>query len=241
MEDNKTILSIVTVTLNCVDTLGRTLRSVEAIKNEDVEYLVIDGASTDGTLDLIKDYRHLIDQIVSEPDGGIYNAMNKGASLASGRYILFINGDDELFVEGFPAVIKAMKDGAADVICATTLVGPMDEPDEILVAKPLGLLFFNTIPHPSSFVKASLMRSKPFREDLRIVSDYDFFLQAYLERRSFKIVPGVTAKHQRGGVSGNQKLSADEIEQVRRERLGRWFYILEAGAAVYRIVKKWIG
>ena len=231
------LLSIVTVTKNCAETIDITLESVSAVKWPGVEYLVVDGASTDATLEIIRARGVLVDRLVSEPDTGIYNAMNKGVVLAKGRYVLFINGDDALVADGFSAVMDTMARGRDGIICATTLVGSIALPDETLVAKPWCLLFFNAIPHPSSFVRRELLLRNPFREDLRIVSDYDFFLSAYLSGESFRVLPVVTALHQRGGASGDVHRSQTELEEVRRERL-RWRYpIINVVAALYRVCK----
>ena len=231
------LLTIVTVTKNCAATVDRTLASVQAIKGSGIEYLVIDGVSTDGTLDAVRRYGSTVDHLVSEPDTGIYNAMNKGVALAQGRYVLFINGDDELATAGFPDVMAAMRKDDADIISATTLVGATDHPSEVLIAQPWRLLFLNSIPHPSSFVATTLLRRFPFREDLRIVSDYDFFLRAYLARCRFRVLPVVTALHQRGGASGNVERSAAELDQVRRHRLGILYFPLNVIASGYRLLK----
>lgn len=234
----KLLLTIVTVTRNCVQTLPRTLESVRAIKRADVEYVVIDGASTDGTLELLQAQGELIDQLVSEPDTGIYNAMNKGVRLARGKWTLFINGDDELLPARFDEVLSALAAldapgaKAAGVLCATTLTGSAQAPLEVLRATPWKLPFFNSIPHPSSFVRTALLRQYPFREDLRIVSDYDLFLRLFLARVPFSIVDVPAALHHRGGASGDQRKSQAELDQVRRERLG-WrlpvFNTIQAG------------
>ena len=221
----KLLLTIVTVTKNCASTIGRTLDSVNAVKRPGVEYVVIDGRSTDATLDAIRASGPLVDRLVSEADSGIYNAMNKGVRLAQGNYVLFINGDDALVVDGFAAVMDAMASGCAEIICATTVVGNLDSPTEILVAKPWRLPFFNSIPHPSAFVRRELLLRSPFREDFRIVSDYDFFLGAHLAGAAFHVLPVVTAIHQRGGASGDVRQSNQELKRVRRERLG-WRYLL---------------
>lgn len=232
------LLSIVTVTKNCAATIVRTLESVREVKTLGIEYIIIDGLSNDDTLPIIQQYRQYVDILISESDAGIYNAMNKGVALANGKYVLFINGDDELVADGFPEVLRTLQGEQAEIVCATTVVGSVATPFEILVAKPWRLLFFNSIPHPSTFVATPLLREYPFREDLRIASDYDFFLQAYLARRRFAIVPAVTALHQRGGASGNIRRSEAELEQVRRERLG-WRYPLANGVASgYRVLKK---
>jgi glycosyltransferase involved in cell wall biosynthesis len=234
----KLLLSIVTVTKNCAATIQKTLDSVDAVKRPGVEYIVVDGVSTDSTLEVIRARNGLVDRFVSEPDSGIYNAMNKGVGLARGRYVLFINGDDALVTDGFATVMDAMAQGKDEIICATTLVGALGSPAETLVAKPWRLPFFNSIPHPSSFVRRELLLRSPFREDLRIVSDYDFFLAAYLAGQSFRVLPVVTALHQRGGASGDVQRSLAELETVRRERLG-WRYPLTKGmTAFYRASRR---
>ena len=90
------LISIVTVVWNAEATIARTLRSVAAVKAQDIEYIIVDGLSTDGTLGIIHSFGALVDRLISERDTGIFNAMNKGAAAASGRFILFINADDEL-------------------------------------------------------------------------------------------------------------------------------------------------
>jgi glycosyltransferase involved in cell wall biosynthesis len=231
------LLTIITVTKNCVETLERTLLSVQTIKNEDIEYLVIDGVSTDGTLELVNSHT-VVDRFISEPDTGIYNAMNKGVELAQGMYVLFINGDDELVEDGFPEVMQALREKKANIVCATTLVGSLISPSEILIAKPWHLLFFNSIPHPSAFVSTSLMKKYRFREDIRIASDYGFFLRAYLDHTHFVIVPAVTALHHRGGASADTYRSLAEIKKIRMEHLGWRYYFFEGVRASYGAIKK---
>lgn len=212
---------------------------MKVIKNQDVEYIVIDGVSTDGTLELIESRGELVDHLVSEPDRGIYDAMNKGVRLASGKYTLFINGDDELVSDGFPSVLERLKRDNADVVSATTLVGSRSEPDEVLVARPFRLPFHNTVPHPSSFVRTSMMRERCFDETLKIAADYDFFLWALMAGKKFATVPAVTAVHNRGGASGDQLRSQQEIEQVRRKRLGWVLYALtNLIAGGWRMIKR---
>jgi glycosyltransferase involved in cell wall biosynthesis len=231
-------LSVITVTRNCSLTLPYTLQSIARIKPLNVEYIVVDGASTDGTLDILRSVGGLIDTLVSEPDSGIYNAMNKAVKLSRGTYVMFINGDDQLITDGFGDVISALESSRANIICATTVVGDRTSPEEVLIAKPLMLLFYNSIPHPSSFVRRELLLDNPFREDLRIVSDYDFFLRAYLSGQKFEILPIVTALHIRGGASGDIDNSIAELDMVRRERLGWVYTVLRYLSVLYRNVKR---
>lgn len=238
---NELILSIVTVTKDCVGTIGRTLDSVEAVKQLGVEYVVVDGKSTDGTLEVIRSRGALVDRLISETDSGVYNAMNKAVGLARGRYILFINGDDELVASGFPVVMNALRQDVSEIVCAVTLAGEVDAPDVTLIAKPWRLPFFNAIPHPSSFVRRELLIRNPFREDLRIVSDYDFFLCAYLRGQKFWTLPVVTALHRQGGISSDVHRSEMEIDKVRRARLGWKYYFFNVSHAGYKMCKKLIG
>lgn len=232
------LLSVVTVTKNCRTTLDRTLQSVARIKTPGIEYVVVDGVSSDGTLDMLLDAGGLIDVMRSEPDTGIYNAMNKGVALARGEYVVFINGDDEFVGDGFPLVLETLAQRCHPIVCARTLVGDLNMPTEVLSAIPHRLFFFNSVPHPSSFVSRRLLLQWPFREDLRIVSDYDFFLRAYLARVPFHTLPVNTALHQRGGASGNTERSRNELEQVRRGRLGWRYPVVNALSRVYRYGKR---
>jgi glycosyltransferase involved in cell wall biosynthesis len=231
-------LTIITVTKNCVTTINNTFKSVRSVKRPGVEYLIIDGGSDDGTLNAIRAQRELVDRVVSEPDTGIYNAMNKGVQLAKGRYVLFINGDDVLVADGFSVIMDLLTKGQDGIICATTLVDGPDASNEVLVAKPWQLPFINSIPHPSSFVRRELLQLNPFREDLRIVSDYDFFLGAYLAGHKFRVIPVITAHHQRGGMSGDIQRSQAELEKVRRERLGWGYPVINFFVMMYRLCKR---
>ncbi|MFJ7565832.1 glycosyltransferase family 2 protein [Herminiimonas sp. NPDC097707] len=231
------LLTIVTVTKNCANTLEKTLLSVQAIKNSDIEYLVIDGVSTDGTLQLLEQYGGIVDRMVSEPDTGIYNAMNKGICFARGKYILFINGDDELLIAGFPEVLRVLQSDEVDIISAVSLIGSFAVPTERLVAKPWQLWFFNSIPHPSTFVKSTLLKEYLFREDLKIAADYDFFLRAYLSGHTFKVLSSITALHHRGGASGNTDRSLAEVELIRFELLGWRYPVANFIKALHRRLK----
>lgn len=93
------VVSIVTVVRNDVPRLLRTLESVSREKNEKVEFVVIDGASTDGTAELIRAHEGLVDRWISEPDAGIYDAMNKAPGLCRGSFIMYLNAGDELLVD----------------------------------------------------------------------------------------------------------------------------------------------
>ncbi len=113
------LITYVTVVYNRVDTL---LSCMESVWNQDypnIEYIVIDGASTDGTTELIQKHADKIDYYISQPDSGIYNAMNKGVMLASGRFICFINSDDQCMQGAASKVIDFYRQTGADIICGS--------------------------------------------------------------------------------------------------------------------------
>ena len=231
------ILTIITVTKNCNATISKTLESISEIKTTDIEYIVVDGISEDGTLEKLEKNLSIIDLLISESDNGIYDAMNKGISFAKGQYILFLNGDDHIFCENFDLVIQSLKQCAAEVYCSQTLVFDENGQSKVLVANKWLLPFFNSIPHPSSFVRRSLLILYPFRRDLRIASDYDLFLKLLISRRKFKTINIISAIHNRGGVSSNVDLSSAEVRIIRKEQLGHYFYLFESLHWLYRRLK----
>ena len=231
------ILTIITVTKNCNSTISKTLESISEIKSNDIEYIVVDGISEDGTLEKLKEYLSVIDFLISESDNGIYDAMNKGVSIASGEYILFINGDDHIHCENFNLIIESLKQRTAEVYCSQTLAFDSNGQSKVLVANKWLLPFYNSIPHPSSFVSRSLLNLYPFRGDLRIASDYDLFLKLLISRRKFKTVNIISAIHNRGGASSNVDLSSAEVRMIRKEQLGHYFYLFESLHWLYRRLK----
>lgn len=121
---NEPLISIITVTYNAGRYLERTLRSIVAQGDAlaDVEYLIIDGASTDNTLDLVRQYESYVTRWVSEPDRGLYDAMNKGQRLAQGRYVWFMNAGDELYdAHTLSQLLDRIRQSEADVYYSDAL------------------------------------------------------------------------------------------------------------------------
>lgn len=112
--------SIVTITYNAAHTIERTLRSVAEQTHPDIEYIIVDGASTDATLTIIDKYREQIDQLISESDRGIYDAMNKALSLATGDYLCFLNAGDKFHSSKTLAQIASRVEGYPDIIYGET-------------------------------------------------------------------------------------------------------------------------
>lgn len=109
-------VSVITVVMNDAVGLSRTISSVAAQDYGNIQYVIVDGGSTDGSLDLIKSQNHLVDSWISEPDEGIYHAMNKGLALADGEWVLFMNAGDEFSSTGALSLAAALINGGVDVV-----------------------------------------------------------------------------------------------------------------------------
>ncbi len=202
-------LSVITINYNNRDGLRKTVESVVNQTCRDFEYIVIDGGSTDGSVDVIKQYADRIDYWVSEPDKGIYNAMNKGTHLTTGEYILFLNSGDYLVSHTIlndiiPALIGCdLYVGdichSDDNLCHPCYKLPLSITNEQIVYQ----LSHFTFPHPSSFFRADFFnRYGAFDENLSIVSDWKLFYTAIiLNNASIQTLPNVITVFDTTGVS----------------------------------------
>ncbi len=173
-------LSVITICLNDLEGLKRTVNSVVAQSFNDFEYIVIDGGSTDGTIDFLKKQETKIAKFVSEKDAGIYNAMNKGIALANGEYCLFLNSGDYL-VNDDVLMSVFLQNKSEDILYGNMIIesengsrrhGKM--PKELSFVHMIG----DTLWHPVSFISKSLFdKYGMYDESLKMVSDYDFFLK----------------------------------------------------------------
>jgi glycosyltransferase involved in cell wall biosynthesis len=174
-------LSIITICYNDLQGLKKTVESVKGQSFTDFEYILIDGGSTDGTTEFIRDNEAVFTHCVSEKDHGIYNAQNKGWKLASGDYCLFLNSGDFLCdSEVLSSVFKAQP--TADLVYGDILVDNGRDPLYRLGQHdPFTFedMIYTTLFHPATFIRKSLLeRQNGYDEGFRIVADYDFFLRA---------------------------------------------------------------
>jgi glycosyltransferase involved in cell wall biosynthesis len=174
-------LSIITINFNNLSGLKRTVDSVISQTWQNFEYIVIDGGSTDGSVKFIEEHRQKLTFWKSEPDRGIYHAMNKGVKVATGEYLLFLNSGDELYNRD--VINSSIAELYGEDILSFNIIyrGIQD----ILIEHPdsVGFEFFwnKTLSHPSTFIKSELFLKIQYDEDLLIVSDWKFFLIAVLE------------------------------------------------------------
>jgi glycosyltransferase involved in cell wall biosynthesis len=172
-------LSIITVNRNNATGLEKTIQSVVSQTATDFEYIVIDGASNDGSVDVIKKYADKITYWVSEPDSGIYNAMNKGIRKTRGEYCLFLNSADWLIESGTLANVFA---DIAELPDAGVYYSDIILSDGYLVVKPNPLtinhLIHDPLNHQNTLIKRALFfEHSLYNEKLKIVSDWEFLLK----------------------------------------------------------------
>ena len=171
------LYSIITINFNNCDGLRRTIESVVNQTNADYEYIVIDGGSTDGSVDVIQKYSDRISYWVSEKDDGIYNAMNKGVRHAHGDYCLFLNSGDS-FYDKHVLNDNLLSDSKCDIVVGRLV---SDSDGRELFSPPsydISMYYFytSTLPHQASFIKTKLLKQYPYDESLKIVSDWKFFV-----------------------------------------------------------------
>jgi len=203
-------ISIVTVCFNAAETIADTLESVARQTHPDVEHIVIDGASTDGTMDIVARCQARLARVVSEPDRGIYDAMNKGLALATGEIVTFLNADDVYANDGILAyVAQIMTDPALDACYADLIYVARDEPTRVVrywKSRPYepGLCLKGWMPaHPTFFVrKAVLDRHGGFDPAFKLQSDFDLMVRLFeLHHIRTRYVPEIWVRMRMGGAS----------------------------------------
>lgn len=178
-------LSIITINLNNASGLRKTIESVIVQSFKSYEYIIIDGGSSDGSIDVINEFAKKLTYWVSESDDGIYQAMNKGILKSNGDYILFLNSGDWLVKSNILYKVKQYLD-KADILFGDLIncYAPKADIKEIRFPDNLTFDFFLTssIPHPASFIRRQLFKEIGlYNENLRIVADWEFFVLAIIK------------------------------------------------------------
>ena len=210
--DDKALISVITVVYNGEEFLEETILSVIDQSYDNVEYIIIDGSSTDSTIDIIKKYEDRIDYWVSEDDKGIYDAMNKGISLCKGDVIGIINADDYIYLETLENVVQIFKDeevmysyGKLDLM---TENGKMLETIRSIGIKNIKYKIFKHMPflHPTLFVKENVYRELGrYNLSYSLSADYDFTLRLGNSKYKGIRLDSSTGAFRLGGVSGGTK------------------------------------
>lgn len=234
-------ISTITVCFNSATTIASTLHSVAQQKNLDIEHVVIDGDSTDGTVDLVCQHGTHVSTLVSEPDWGIYDAMNKGLRLSCGDVICFLNADDRYAHTNVLAnVAEQMEREGLDALLGDVAFFHADAPDRMIRRyrsarfKPERLGWGWMPAHPALFVRRAVYdRVGLFRTDFKIAGDYDWVVRAFKSGNlRYQYRPEVLVHMQMGGISTrgwrNSLLLNQEVMRACRENgiATNWFKIL---------------
>lgn len=222
-------ISIITVALNSEKTIKDTLNSVIFQSYKSIEYIVIDGGSTDGTIDIINKYKSDIDIFISEPDAGIYDALNKGIKLATGEIIAVLHSDD-LFYDEF--VVSDMLNRmvvTGSEICFSDLI-IVDRTGEKILRYYMSHYYKKWLfrigwlpPHPTCFIKKSLFNEFGlYSTRYKVAGDFDFLVRIFYGRElNWAYLDRITVKMRYGGASNSgwksKKRNAQEISQVLRD------------------------
>ena len=184
-------VSIITVTFNAVTTLEETIKSVAVQRYKDIEYIIVDGGSQDGTVNVVKKYYRegIISKFVSEPDDGLYDAMNKGLRMASGDIVTFLNADDFYFNENIISdVTKEFADHELEACYGDVLYVARNDTSRVIRHWKTGNISLRRlmcgwqIPHPSLFVVRDLaMETGGFDITYKIAADFEYMLKIVMK------------------------------------------------------------
>lgn len=209
-------LSIITINFNNRDGLQKTIDSIVSQTIKDFEWIVIDGGSTDGSLELIEQNADHFVYWVSEPDKGVYNAMNKGMAQAKGDYLLFMNSGDWFYNETSLERCFAHEFNA-DVMYGDCLFHYSDHDAKWHNPSPMTFefLYRSCLSHSSSFIRREVLVKDGYNEDMRIASDYEFWLKLAFRDGSFCHVDELVSVYDTSGISSTNH----ELRNAERARL----------------------
>ncbi len=215
--DRYPVVSIVTVVYNSVADIEATIRNVFDLSYSKLQYIIIDGGSTDGTLEILEKYKNKIDLVISEPDKGIYDAMNKSIDYCSGEWIVFMNsGDifnsnttiDEVFQNFAFDEDEVLIYGKHKVAYGKKIV--------LKATIPLTELWKGmTIQHQSIFIRKTLLQRYPFNLDYKFAADFDLVFNCYSKGLGIRFVDVFVSIVSANGVSeSNSTMTYTEFKNI---------------------------
>lgn len=201
VDDECPTISVITVVFNDVRNIEKTIKSIINQTFSKIEYIIIDGGSTDGTLETIKRYRDYIDILVSEPDAGIYDAMNKGVALAKGDFLSFMNSGDEFFSSDTIKLLVPEIDQADVIYGSTEVYEASGQKRNFSPGYPPKFYYNLPFNHQSVFVKTEVHRKYIYDTRFRVYADLLLFHQLLKDGYEFKRIETVVAKYDATGIS----------------------------------------
>lgn len=242
-----TKITIITVCFNALEDLKKTVKSVAEQNYENIEYLIVDGDSSDGTKAYLEVQQESFAQsvisfrYVSEPDAGIYDAMNKGTRLATGDFLLFLNAGDCLVEKNTLKNIFGEKDySKITVVYGNHYSCNGENSRPITAGEPSGLRKTMIFSHQAAFIRRVDQLETPYNPVFNICADYDFFLGVYLAGKRFKHIPEFVSTFQEGGLcQQNINKTTKQVFDVRRahgliNKKNYLFYVLKRWQYVVR-------
>nr|WP_067058834.1 glycosyltransferase family 2 protein [Mucilaginibacter sp. L294] len=241
----KPVLSVITIVYNNARDIERTLLSVLNQTYGDIEYIVVDGASNDGTLEIIKRYENRIAKLISERDKGIYDAMNKGLALATGDYVIFMNSGDEFYAHDTVAKVFATAPDADIYYGETEMVN--DERESLGQRRHQAPAQFNwrsfkygmSVSHQAIYIRRTL--TEPYDPRYQLSADIDWIIKAAKKSKKIVRVDGYVAKYLVGGMSkAKHKQSLLERFDIMKRHYGLIPTLLNHTVIAYNLGWYWL-
>lgn len=212
-------ITIVTPSYNAIETIERSICSVVNQTYNDIEYIIVDGGSKDGTIDLIKKYEKYITYWISETDCGIYDAMNKGISRASGNYIYFLGTDDWLIDERIITNISQIliEKHNVDIFMGSVLQVDYDLKIKRKFGRDLSTddIFSGCMnSHQGMFFKKEILKKTPFDINYKIAADFDLLMRCVINGYKIAFEDIVIANFSKGGASSKQRKLYLEYNEI---------------------------
>lgn len=246
-QDRNILVSVITVCYNSCSTIGRTVKSVLEQSYENIEYIVIDGASNDNTVEIVNGFQNAFKEkfnrtilVVSEPDQGIYNAMNKGIKLASGAFIGILNSDDTYEPDAVSRVIREASDNPLQ-ICYGGINIYEDNRLESIVFLSHEFMEQRMIAHPACFVSKKVYEIfGAFNERYQSAADYEFMLRVYDKKEiTFTKIYEPLANFYLGGKSTTCAGYQDKLKMLYETgRMKWWVYAIRS---ILLKLQSWFG
>lgn len=246
-------ISVITAVYNNESTIEDAIQSVLSQTHDDIEYILIDGESTDSTYRIIDKYKDKIDTIVSEPDGGIYDALNKGIDKATGEVVCFLHSDDIYEDENvIKKVNELFETNPVDSVYGDLVYVKKTDVNTVVRYWKSGKFSYKKLkkgwmpPHPTFFVKKEVYKQYGnFDTSFRIAADYDIVLRFLgVHKISTVYIPEVLIKMRVGGESNKslanlKKKTSEDIKALRKNNIGGYITILRKNLSkISQFIKK---
>lgn len=219
-KDNYPKISIITIVYNDAKSIAATIESVLSQDYPNIEYIIIDGGSTDGTKEIIQSYidspsfTHSISKFISEKDNGIYDAMNKGIDIATGEWCNFMNSGDRFYAsstikecfEKYQEALKGNGGGGYRVIYGDTLISYDAKHSKVLISTSLNHKYHHRFIHQSAFIDTEVMKKYHYDTNFKIAGDTDFFTKIFHQGYLFKKIDVIVSVFNVDGISGKPSL-----------------------------------